>query len=853
MQDINVVLFGIAGLLALVSLLPPLANQLNMPYTVLLAVVGTALGILIRFAGAFDHLGVLGEFLRSLGDINFSAESFLVIFLPVLLFETAFFIDVRRLLDDIAPILMLAVVAVLVSTFVVGFAVWKPSGVPLVGCLLLGAILATTDQTAVIGIFRDLGAPRRLTLLIAGESLLNDAAAIVLFTLLLAMLTEDRQPVLADAVVEFLRSFGGGVAIGYGMGRLLCHLVTPLRNVPLSEVSLTVAFAYLTYILADHYFGVSGVVAVVVNALVVGSVGRTRVSPETWGDLELTWRQLGFWASSMIFLLAAMLVPQYLTHVTFGEVLLLGVVMVAALAARAAVLFGLLPILSGLGLAQRVAPAYGAVMLWGGLRGAVSLTLALAVSENSDIDPAIAHFVAVLAPGYVLLTLFLHGTTLRPLIRLLGLDRLSAAELAMRNRALALSLSTVVEKVQAVAREYRVDPDVTRRAVKQYAERLTAIEGELAATSSLCLNDRLYIGLVILVNREEELYLHNFKTGIISRNVVEALTERTGWLLDGAKTRGLAGYELAARDALGFTRHMLWAMRLQRRLNLRGPLARRLSLRFEALLINRAVLISLLALTRRKLSPLLGEVAARQLATVLESRRDMVEQALAALRARYPEHAPVVEYQYLKRAALRMEEAEYALMYAESIISQEILNDLKQDLDRRWQMVERSPELDLGLRLSDLIARVPIFGGLPADRLALIARMLSARLALPDEVLVQRGGRGDSMYFIASGTVEVVVPGRSTPIHLGPGDFFGEMAILTGQPRTADVRSLGYCHLLELTESDFRRLIEQDEDIRNHILAVAAERQTAERQSAERQGSGRGHPAPKVATESAGR
>jgi len=141
---------------------------------------------------------------------------------------------------------------------------------------------------------------------------------------------------------------------------------------------------------------------------VVGSVGRTRVSPETWGDLELTWRQLGFWASSMIFLLAAMLVPQYLTHVTFGEVLLLGVVMVAALAARAAVLFGLLPILSGLGLAQRVAPAYGAVMLWGGLRGAVSLTLALAVSENSDIDPAIAHFVAVLAPGYVLLTLFLH-------------------------------------------------------------------------------------------------------------------------------------------------------------------------------------------------------------------------------------------------------------------------------------------------------------------------------------------------------------------------------------------------------------------------------------------------------------
>jgi CPA1 family monovalent cation:H+ antiporter len=843
MQDISVVVFGIAGLLALVSLLPPLANQLNMPYTVLLAVVGTALGILIRFSGELDGLGVLSDFLRTLGDTNLSAEAFLVIFLPILLFETAFFIDVRRLLDDIAPILMLAVVAVLISTFVVGFAVWKPSGESLVGCLLLGAILATTDPTAVIGIFRDLGAPRRLTLLIAGESLLNDAAAIVLFTLLLSMLTDNKQPVIVDSIIDFMINFGGGVAIGYGMGRFLCYLVTPLRNVPLSEVSLTVAFAYLTYIVADHYLGVSGVVAVVVNALVVGSVGRTRVSPETWGDLERIWRQLGFWASSMIFLLAAMLVPQYLNNITFSEVLLLGLVMIAALAARAMVLFGLLPILSTLGLAQRVAPAHSAVILWGGLRGAVSLTLSLAVTENADVDPSIVHFIAVLAPGYVLLTLFLHGTTLRTLIRLLKLDQLSPAELAMRNRALALSLSTVVEKMQAVSREYRVDPGVTRRAVEQYAERLTFIERQLAATSSLCLDDRLYIGLVILVNREEELYLNNFKSGIISRSVVEALTERTGWLLDGAKTRRIEGYEQAAREALGFSRHMLWAIRLQRQLNLRGPLARRLSLRFEALLINRAVLISLLTLTRKKLAPLLGEAAARQLDAVLERRRDMVEQALSALRTRYPDHAPVVEYQYLKRAALRMEEAEYALMHAESIISQEVFNDLKQDIGRRWEGVETSPQLNLGLQLSDLIARVPMFAGLSEDRLAVIARLLSARLALPEEILVHRGGRGDSMYFIASGIVDVMVPGRATPIQLGPGDFFGEMAILTGQPRTADVRSVGYCHLLELSEADFRRLIEQDDDIRNHIMAVAAERQTSERALV----------VPKIAVEATGR
>ena len=490
-------------------------------------------------------------------------------------------------------------------------------------------------------------------------------------------------------------------------------------------------------------------------------------------------------------------------------------------------LFLLLPLLSALKLAQHISLRHGTVILWGGLRGALSLTLALAVTESPDVDPYIQRFVAVLAPGFVLLTLFIHGTTLRWLIHLLRLDRLPPAELAMRNRALALSLVSVVEKVEAMAREFRVDAEVTRRTIQQYAERQAAVERDLAQAHGLSEDDRLYIGLVILINREEELYLQNFKAGIISRPVVEALTDRTGWLLDGVRTERLAGYEQSARDALGFSRHMLWALRLQRALKLRGPLARRLSLRFEALLINRAVLVSLEDLNRRLLAHLLGEAASDQLAATLERRRGMVDQALTALKTRYPDYAPVVEFQYLKRAALRMEETEYALMYEESIISQEILNDLKRDVKRRWRAVEQTPHLDLGLHLPDLIARVPIFAGLPEDRLTVIARLLSPRLALPDEMLVRRGERGDSMFFIASGHVEVNMAGQIGAVELAAGDFFGEMALLTGEPRAADVRSLGYCHLLELAEPDFRSLIDQDEDMRRHITSVAADRRIA--------------------------
>ena len=116
-----------------------------------------------------------------LGGINalaLGSDAIVYLFLPILLFQAGLTIDVRRMVDDIAPVLLMAVVAVLVSTGAVGLALAAVSDLGLVVCLLLGAIVATTDPVAVVGIFRELGAPRRLLILIEGESLFNDAAAI---------------------------------------------------------------------------------------------------------------------------------------------------------------------------------------------------------------------------------------------------------------------------------------------------------------------------------------------------------------------------------------------------------------------------------------------------------------------------------------------------------------------------------------------------------------------------------------------------------------------------------------------------------------------------------------------------
>src|SRR5262245_47126579 len=165
MADIGFIVFGLTGLLALTSLLPGLAQRLKLPYSVLLALAGSALGLLVAVRGDMPA-GFMGtDFLDALSNFHISSQAFLVIFLPTLLFETALAIDVRRMLNDLAPILVMAVIAVVVCMVVVGITLSSFTDFGLIACLLLGAIIATTDPAAVVGIFREIGAPQRLTML----------------------------------------------------------------------------------------------------------------------------------------------------------------------------------------------------------------------------------------------------------------------------------------------------------------------------------------------------------------------------------------------------------------------------------------------------------------------------------------------------------------------------------------------------------------------------------------------------------------------------------------------------------------------------------------------------------------
>lgn len=825
MHGISAVTFGVVGLLGLATLLVPVAARTNVAFSLVLAISGIALGTIATLFPLVHSIGPVGDFIHAVSQFNLSSETFILIFLPALLFETGIAIDVRRLMDDLGPILLLAVVAVLLSTFVVGFSLAAVTEIGLVACLLLAAIVSTTDPIAVVGIFRDLGVPHRLNLLVEGESLFNDAAAISLFALFMAMLTGERQVGIGEALLSFGRGFVGGLVFGYLCGRMVCWSFRLLRNERAAEVTMTVAAAYLIFLAGEHYLHVSGVVAVVTAALVISYEGRTRVSDRSWASLKDVWQQVGYWASALIFLLATMRVPGLLTEMTLADFFTLAVLIVSALAARALVLFGLLPGLSALGWAQPVAFSLRAVVLWGGLRGAISLALALAVVENPNVPAPVKSFVAVMCTAFVLFTLFVNAPLLRPLIHLFGLDKLPASDGALRGRAIATALRTVRCKVQDAASDYGIEETLAARLTDSFTERLSTAEAAANGDLPLDADSEIISGLGILTAREQSLYLRYYHDGIITGAVTRTLLGGAVRLQDGLKTNGRAGYEDAHKAHLGFGWKFRLALTLHRRLGIERFISAAIAVRFESLLIERACLREVMNFIETNPNLTSSSTIATALAEVIEGRLADVETALSGLRLQYVDFANALQQQYLERTAVRVEEVEYLRLRNEAVISQELLNDLLSELDDRNRRLANRPPLDLQLSPRELIAKVPLFAALSGDQTAQLTRLLRPMLSFPGDTIITKGEPGTCMYFLVSGAIEVRT--GQGPLLRGSGEFFGELALLSNAPRNADVVALGFCSLLILDKRDFHALLDTSAELRK-IISITAQMRLAE-------------------------
>ncbi len=817
------VVLGLIGLLGLAALLLPASRRLNVPFTVLLAAAGCALGAIVMALKHTHGLWILGDFFHALDNLGITSEAVFFIFLPALIFESAMHLNVRKLMADIQPILMLAVIGLLISTFVVGFSVMAVSGMGFVVCLLLGVIVSATDPVAVVAIFKDLGAPKRLTVLVEGESLFNDATAIVLFTILAAVLVGSAEASAGSAAVAFIKVFFGGIAVGLVMARGFLWLIGRMRQMPLVEITLTVVMAYMIFIFCEHYLHISGVMGVVAAGLTTGSYGRTKISPATWHTLEETWEQLGFWANSLIFFLVGIMVPAVLFDFHANQIFSLVILLASAFVARAFVLYFVLPLMVKSRLAAPVSTAYRTVMFWGGLRGAVSLALALVILETRGLDSETKSFVVVLVTGFVLFTLFVNATTMGWLMGLLGLDKLAPVDIALRNRALATSMSHIRAGVLEAARDAGIKEKLVHDVARDYERRQAEAEAEIGQTGDLAPEDRTKVGLATLVNLERKLYLKHFADGIISANITRAVMGQTETVLDGLKAGGIAGYDEAVEKVLGFSWPFHTALFFQRQINWTGPLARQLADRLEILLATESAWRNLADQGAQSTAELLGADTADELARIARDRLARTNQAIDGLKLQYPDYSETIETRHLERVALRLEGSDYNQMLGNQLISQEVYDTLEGDMDNRLRKLERQPPLDLGLEPEKLVAKMPFFADCTAIQVAEIAKLLKPRLVVPGELVIHKGEVGDRMYFISTGAVEVEISANE-PVRLGSGDFFGEIALLKDTPRVADVASIGFCQLLALHSRDFRQLLNNHPELRETVERVAQER-----------------------------
>jgi len=388
-------------LIAVIS--EPLMARLGFPFSAFLVFLGFAGSELFIYAGGDTGLR---------WDIFHDLVFFL--FLPVLIFEAAFNMNRHELGRNLPQILLLAVPLTLLATVVTAtllyFGVGHPQGFPWMAALIAAALLSATDPVAVLALFKRLGAPERLRTIVDGESLFNDATAIVLFVLLLSLASGERSEAgVLDTIGSFVLIFSGGTLAGALVAGLAMAMLRLAGEAVLRGV-ISLLAAYGAFLLAESMH-LSGVMATLVAGLILG---RMRDGTREGQALHLLWEYKGWIANTLLFLISgisfqlAMFSQQWLA-------MLIGIA--AVLVARATNVFLLLPLLERLPGMQPTPRAWRPVIWSGGVRGAVTLALALSLPVSLDYWWTIQS----IAYGVVLWTLLVHAGSMPWLMRRLGL------------------------------------------------------------------------------------------------------------------------------------------------------------------------------------------------------------------------------------------------------------------------------------------------------------------------------------------------------------------------------------------------------------------------------------------------
>jgi CPA1 family monovalent cation:H+ antiporter len=566
--------------------------------------------------------------------------------------------------------------------------------------------------------------------------------------------------------------------------------------------------------------------ATVGAGLVVGTLGSTRFTPEARAYLHQFWEYAAFAANSLIFLLVGMSVH---LAVLARHLVPIGLTIAAVLVARAVTVYGLAPAITRLPGAEPIDGPTRFVLFWGGLRGAVALALVLSLPTSFPS----ADLLVVLAVGVVLFTLLSGGLTMRPLMHALGLDRPGLVERAAAAQASLAAKRSALERIRGLGDATHVSRRLLTDLETEYGGAVRDAEIQLDELRRSCSPDEMRQVLwAEALAVERQAYREGFEHGAISEPVLRELELSTDLRRDRLRRREIPStVEWATPVEIRLTDFLL---RLWGGVAPRSALVRRHRLRTLVAQYERDTAV--LEATERVTGAIahMAELTGVEPGIAEECRASYQRFAsdamgrIDAIGEHFPEYAQAVHERAARRIALDGELDALEHLVAEGGIPENVVREAQRQATQAQRRLQRTAVSGLEPNPEEILARVPFFAGLDSAAVASVVNALVPRTYTAGAVIIRQGDRGTSLFLISRGVVAVVLrrdDGREARVaSLQPGDFFGEMALLSAEPRSATVRAVTACHLYELAKRDVDAICESVPAVRLALIRASEER-----------------------------
>jgi len=943
-------------------------QRVPLPFTVLLLLIGLGMGALNRAYGphgGHDHgdahveqaAGLWGKFVDTLSGAiswggNLDGHLILYVFLPILIFEAGFALDVHTFKKSFLNAFYLAGPGIVTATVMSGLAFMGmvtvfggPGGVLedwnvdagaflVLTSMLFGAVVSATDPVAVVALLKELGASKKLGTLIEGESLLNDGTAIVAFVLLIGVVTGAEAflgtgSFIGSAAIGFGKIGAAGGLVGVVIGLVAIMWVRKVFNDPLIEITVVLVTAYAVFFICEHFFHVSGVLGLVALGIVMAGVGRTRISPEVEHFMHEFWEFTAFAANVIIFIVVGVVIAQK-AHPTGMDFAILGLVYLAIHVVRAINMGMFYPLMrkAGYGLPGKDA----VVVWWGALRGAIGLALALVVySENLRYEFTIedsgtgykeattsvfvvdsklgqqlvtkqnpnlyqgaslshaeisvqggkvtsisqptsladrflgskttkevadmrsklnngemsvvilgegggaiaqASLVGIsarvrdqflfLISGIVLLTLLVNATTIKSLVNKLGLTDLPAVKKLMFSNASG-NISKGCEGEMDLLKDDRFLSGANWGLVRDFLPEpvsypLTA--QELSGMDTLAEIRRR------LLEKERSSYWSQFRSGLLSARAVAQLDNNLSEFLD------LQGkVPLTERSYL---ESICTVSKLTEALKdvpfLKRYFSDKITVSYDsakAFVIAQQTMAKMVDSLVKELDESGDEEKQKKTGRLLkdEIRQNRLRglEYIRNMHENYPEATVGIETKDAIRSVLNHERNSIKKLKGEGMLEADEATRMITDVEERMKKVMESP---LELRLpepEEVLREVNWLKGMPGDLIAKILQASEPRAYNSGDIVMRQGDEGDGMIVITRGSVRVSIGDIVVDI-MGRGAVIGEMAVLGGVPRTANVIADSPVTALWLTTESMQAIMTESPELSGSLWKTAAMR-----------------------------